>query len=309
MSTAQSEEYDYRFVESWGKLPLWWQWGNVSDLATDSHGRIFALDRGAHPVVVFDSDGNFLSAWGENANFATVHGLYIDAEDNVYVADCRSHLVSKFTPDGKLLRDWGTRDTPSPTFYGLPFNQPTGVAFGPSGRMYVSDGYGNLKVQVFTPNGDFLKSWGSFGTGPGEFAVVHSLDVDEDERVYVCDRENRRIQIFDEDGRYITEWTGLRLPVDVRVKGDTVYVLEEGNDWDPDPSSPKYGPSGLAIFSRDGKLLARWKEGEKGTKGMYNLHGITVDHDDNVYATQVFDSRSKFPFRTGIFKFEKVRKS
>lgn len=296
------EGFDYTFVDDWGKLPLWWKWGNVSDLATDSQGRIFVLDRGAHPVVVFDTDGNFISAWGEGL-FRIPHGLYIDSQDYVYVADSTTHLVSKFTPDGRLLREWGSRDAPSPTFYGDPFSAPTGVAFGPSGRMYVSDGYGNFKVQVFAPDGSFLKSWGEPGKGPGQFAVVHSIDVDSDERVYVCDRENRRVQIFDEDGKYLSEWAGLRLPVDIRVKGDLVYVLEEGNDWDPSPTSTKYGPSGVAIFSRDGSVLARWKEGERGTRGMYNLHGLTVDHDDNFYATQIFDSRSNIPFKTGIFKF------
>jgi DNA-binding beta-propeller fold protein YncE len=255
-------KFDYKFVDSWGKLPLWWKWGNVTDIATDSHGRIFALDRGAHPVIVFDTDGDFISAWGEGV-FRVPHGLYIDSQDYVYVADCSTHLVSKFTSDGQLVREWGTRDGPSATFYGEPFSAPTGVAFGPSGRMYVSDGSGNFKVQVFAPDGSFLKSWGKPGTGPSEFAVVHALDVDLDERVYVCDRENRRIQIFDQEGKYLTAWTGLRLPVDVRVKGNLVYVLEEGNDWTP--SGIRYGPSGVAIFSRDGNVLARWKEGERST--------------------------------------------
>ncbi len=254
-------------------------------------------------MIVFDQGGNFLSAWGEGRLGPGAHGLYIDNQDSVYVADCGYHQVLKFTRDGKLLREWGTRDVPSPTFYGEPFSAPTGVAFGPSGKMYVSDGYGNYKVQVFAPNGDFLTSWGRPGTGPGEFALVHSIDVGPDERVYVCDRENRRIQIFDENGKYLTEWGGMNLPVDVRVKGDMVYVLEEGNDWAS--SGTMYGPSGVSIFYSDGELLSRWHEGERGTEGLYNLHGITVDHEDNLYATQIYDpvACKKIPFNNGVYRF------
>jgi DNA-binding beta-propeller fold protein YncE len=299
--TGSGDKFDYKFVPYWGQLPLWWNWGNVSDMATDSQGRIFVLDRGAHPIIVLDRDGKFITSWGEGQFSSGRHGLYIDRYDNVYVADCGYDQVYKFSLDGKLQRAWGTKDGPSATFYGEPFSSPTGVAFGPSGKMYVSDGYGNYKVQVFAPDGSFLTSWGKPGTGPGEFALVHSIDVGPDEKVYVCDRENRRIQIFDENGKYLTEWGGMNLPVDVRVKGDIVYVIEEGNDWSPEGT--KYGPSGVSIFSSDGKLLSRWHEGERGTKGLFNIHGITVDHDDSIYATQIYDSRSTVPFSTGIFKF------
>jgi hypothetical protein len=303
--SQQGGKLEYGFIDSWGKLPLWWKFRSPSDMAIDSQGRIFLLHRGAHPVIVFDGDGNFLTAWGEGL-FRVPHGIFIDRNDKVYVADSVTHLVSRFTLDGKLEREWGTRDMPGATFYGEPFNQPTGVAFGPSGCMYVSDGYGNFKVQKFAPDGSFLKSWGKPGTGPGEFSLVHNLDVGPDERVYVCDREGRRVQIFDEEGRYITEWNGLRLPVDVNVKGDLVYVLEEGNDWDTSGGT-KYGPSGVTIFSRDGKILSRWKNGERGTGGMYNIHGIAVDSDDNIYATQIYDGRSTVAYADCIFKFTRQR--
>ena len=297
-NVAEAESsFEYEFVDSWARPPLWWKVWNPSDMAIDSAGRFFVLDRGPHPVLVFDSHGDFITSWGEGL-FRVPHGLYIDRQDCVYVADCATHLVSKFTLDGKILKEFGTRDLPSAAFYGEPFNQPTGVAVGPSGCMYVSDGYGNFKVQKFGPDGTFLKSWGRQGDGPGEFALVHNIDVDEEERVYVCDRENRRVQIFDADGKYLAEWGGLRLPVDVKVKGELVYVPEEGNDWAT--SGTRYGPSGMSIFTREGRLLARWKEGERGTKGMVNLHGIAVDSDDNLYVTQlIYDPR--------IFKFRRSR--
>jgi hypothetical protein len=299
------DKFDYKFQPLWGQLPMWWEWGKTSDMATDSEGRIFILTRGAHPVIVMDHDGKFLTAWGEG-QFRAAHGLYIDHQDNVFIADCGYHQVYKFTRDGKLLRAWGTKDGPSATFYGEPFSAPTGVSFGPSGNMYVSDGYGNYKVQVFGPDGNFLRSWGKPGTGPGEFALVHNIDVGPDEKIYVCDRENRRIQIFDENGKYLTEWGGMNLPVDVLVKGDIVYVLEEGNDWAP--GGTMYGPSGVSIFSSDGKLLSRWHEGERGTAGLFNIHGLTVDHNDDLYATQIYDKDAcKFPFSNGVFKFSRAK--
>ncbi len=294
---AGQGRFHYRFIDAWAKLPLWWKFGNASDVATDSQGRIFVLDRGIHPILVFDRDGAFITAWGEGL-FRYPHGLYIDNQDFVYVADSFAHLVWKFTLDGQLVRTWGNKDTPSPTYNGLPFNQPTGVSVGPSGCMYVSDGYGNLKVQKFAPDGTFLKSWGKPGSGPGEFAILHNLDVDKDERVYVCDRENRRVQIFDGEGKYLTEWRDLSLPGDIRVKDELVYVVEEGNVGDWAGLGAEYSP-GVAILSRDGQILARWKEGELGTKGLLNAHGITVDAKGDIYIAQVESA-------TKVFKFASV---
>ena len=284
MASAEGARWD--ISNSWGRLPLWWKFGNASDLATDSQGRVFVLDRGTRPILVFDRDGGFISAWGEGL-FRYPHGLYIDSQDFVYVADSHTHLVWKFTLDGKMVRTWGEKDFPSPTFNGMPFNQPTGIAVGPSGCMYVSDGYGNTKVQKFAPDGTFLKSWGRSGTGPGEFSILHNLDVDEDERVYVCDRENSRVQIFDADGKYLTEWTDVVFPTDIVVRDGLVYVSEGGN-YQKCMSSDRECQPGMSIFSRDGSVLSRWRNGEQGCESMIEAHGLTVDSEGDVYLAQVY---------------------
>ncbi|MDA4122450.1 MAG: peptidyl-alpha-hydroxyglycine alpha-amidating lyase family protein [Thaumarchaeota archaeon] len=293
---VDSGERKWSINSAWGDLPLWWRFGNASDLATDSKGRVFVLDRGAHPVLVFDRNGGFISSWGDGL-FRYPHGLYIDRRDNVYVADSYTHLVWKFTLDGKLVRTWGNKDVPSPVHNGFPFNMPTGVTVGPSGCMYVSDGYGNSRVQKFAPDGTFLKSWGRPGNGPGEFDTVHSIDVDEDERVYVCDRDNRRVQVFDQDGKFLSEWGGLSMASGVRVRDGLVYVAEEGNHQNWSGLGLDLQPC-VSVFSREGKLLSRWKNGEQGCKNMVEAHGLTVDGEGNVYVAQVY-------WDTRVFKFTK----
>jgi hypothetical protein len=258
----------------------------------------FVLDRGAHPILVFDSHGAFITSWGEGL-FRYPHGLYIDRNDFVYVADSYTHLVWKFTLDGKLVRTWGNKDKPSPTHNGFPFNMPTGVSVGPSGCTYVSDGYGNSKIQKFAPDGSLLKSWGRAGSGPGEFDTVHSLDVDKDERVYVCDRDNRRVQVFDQDGKFLSEWKNLSMPSGVRVRDDRVYVSEEGNHQNWSGTGLDLPPC-VTVFSPDGHVLSKWRNGEQGCKNMLEAHGLAVDSKGDVYVAQVY-------WDTRVFKLNRQR--
>lgn len=278
-------EYSYHFTPRWGRLPLWWKFHNCSDLAIDSHERIYVFDRGPHPILVFERDGSFVTAWGEGM-FRSPHGIFIDREDSVYVADFSTHVVMKFTAEGKLLMTLGKRDMPSGTYYAEPFNMPTGVTVSPSGKIFVSDGYGNRRVHKFGPDGKLLSSWGQPGSGPGEFALVHNLDMDKNGRVYVCDRENGRIQIFDEYGKFITQWGDLHLPADIRIVNDVAYVAEQGLT-----SAPR-----ISIFALDGSLLSRWG-GEKEAEGVIlDPHGICVDSQGVVYVTQVDQNIQVYTF-------------
>ena len=144
----------------------------------------------------------------------------------MYCTDDGNHTVRRFTPEGKLLMTLGTLNTPSDTGYdgkdtktvskpGVPFNRPTNLAVGPKGDLYVSDGYGNCRVHQFSPTGTLKRSWGVPGQGPGQFLLPHGLAVAADGRVFVCDRENDRIQIFSPDGEYLSEWTDTRRPTHV----------------------------------------------------------------------------------------------
>jgi DNA-binding beta-propeller fold protein YncE len=273
-----NNDFVYEIEKGWGRLPTWWQYKSCSDVAVDSKDRVYVLDRGTHPVMVFDREGNFLSAWGEGL-FRFAHSIYVDRSDFVWTSDCYTHTVMKFTEGGELLQTFGTKDVPGTTYYGEPFNMPTGVAVSRSGSVFVSDGYGNYMVQKFSPNGDHLRSWGGPGTGPGKFALVHYLDVDDQGRVYVCDRENGRIQVFDEDGAYLSEWTGLYMPAKVCIKKDLAYVIEQGE-------TPTTGR--VSVFSLDGMLLSRWADNEgPGTGHPGIAHGLAVDSRGDLYVAEL----------------------
>ena len=167
-----------------------------------------AYQRGkkADPLIVFDSKGKYLRSWGKGM-FGNPHGLRVDREGNVFVTDNGDHQVMKFTRDGKLLFTLGVKGKAATD--NKTFNRPTDIAFAKNGDFYISDGYGNSRVVKFSKEGKYLLDWGKRGTGPGEFNTPHSVAVDSKGMVYVSDRENNRIQIFDPNGKFLRQWTHL----------------------------------------------------------------------------------------------------
>lgn len=215
------------FGEEPETMPDGWNFGRVSAVATDSKGDVFVFQRGetAEPIVVFDSEGKYLSdrSWGRGM-FGNEHGLRVDRYDNVWVTDNGDHQVMKFSNDGELLLTLGTKGTAGTD--NKTFNRPTDIAFGPSDEVYVSDGYGNSRVVKFSAEGEFLTTWGSLGSEPGEFDLVHSIAVDSNGRVYVSDRENNRIQIFDENGKFLRMWTHLGATQNIFITPeDEVWII------------------------------------------------------------------------------------
>jgi DNA-binding beta-propeller fold protein YncE len=189
-------------------LPAGWKLGRVSAVATDSAGNVYVFQRGPHadPLIVFDKRGRYLRSWGKGA-FTVPHGLRIDKDDNVFVTDIGRHQVMKYTKTGELLMTLGAKDKPGTDE--KTFDRPTDIAFAKNGDFYVSDGYGNSRVVKFSSAGKYLLSWGKPGRGPGDFQVPHSIQVDSKGSVYVSDRENNRIQIFDANGKFIKKWNHL----------------------------------------------------------------------------------------------------
>ena len=193
--------------------------GYVTAVDIDSHGHVFTfntytdwevpfrneLER--RPAVqLWDPDtGELLDSWGSDF-FRLPHGLSIDAQNNVWVTDVAHNQVYKFTHDGKLLLTLGEKGVEGSD--SVHFAQPTDVEFGPDGSIFVSDGYVNSRVVCYDSAGKFRFEWGAHGAGPEshDFNIVHDLAVDKVGRVYVADRENDRIQIFDENGKFITQW-------------------------------------------------------------------------------------------------------
>ncbi len=282
-------KYTYELVDGWAKCPEGFSFFDVCGLSIDSQDRVYILSRSAHPVMVFDREGNLLTSWGEGF-FKRAHGTCVGPDGAVYCTDDKDHTVRKFTPEGNLLQVLGSKDQPSDTGYvqqprlaeslatirrgGPPFNRPTGVA-----QIYVSDGYGNARVHKFTPDGTLLFSWGEPGDAPSQFRLPHSIWVDKQERVWVVDRENNRIQIFNAQGEFLTQWTDLSRPTDIFIDDEeTVYVSE---------LSPRRG---VSIFTIDGKLLARWssqQEEDKETALFLAPHAIAVDSRGDLYVGEV----------------------
>lgn len=198
-----------RFGEEPDTMPDGWKFGRVSAVATDSKGLVYVFQRGpkADPLCVFDAKGNFVRSWGKGM-FGNPHGLRVDRDDNVWVTDNGDHQVMKFTNTGKLIFKLGVRGQAGTT--DSTFNRPTDIAFAPNGNdVYISDGYGNSRVVKISNEGKFLLTWGKRGTKPGEFNIPHSVAVDSHGIVYVSDRENNRIQIFDADGKFLRQWNHL----------------------------------------------------------------------------------------------------
>lgn len=219
-----------RFGEEPDTMPDGWKFGRVSAVAVDSQGDVYVFHRGkkADPIVVFDAKGNYLRSWGRGM-FGNPHGMRIDREGNLWVTDNGDHQVMKFDRQGKLLLKLGQRGQPGTD--SETFNRPTDIAFAPTGEVYVSDGYGNSRVVKFTAAGKYLFDWGKRGTGPGEFNTPHSIAVDSKGRVYVSDRENNRIQVFDERGRFLKQWTHLGATQNLFIApGDELWIITHRNN-------------------------------------------------------------------------------
>src|SRR6267142_2772066 len=219
----------YKPVVGWGTLPDGWSFVEATAVAVDAHDDVWVFNRGAHPVIVFDREGAFKRAWGEGV-IRRAHGITIGPDGTIWLTDDLHHTVRQFTPAGKLLLTIGDPDTPSTAHGGKPFNRPTHVAISPrTGEVYVSDGYGNSRVHKYDPTGRLLKSWGAPGTDPGCFNIPHNIATDAGGRVYVADRENSRVQVFDEDGAYLDQWKNLHRPCGLAAAarlGDLFFARE-----------------------------------------------------------------------------------
>ena len=276
MVVLGSGNFKYEKVPEWPKMPKYWEFEAASDGAVNSKGEIYIFSRGKHPLTIWTKEGDFISSWGEGTFSANPHGIYIAPNDNVWLVDRDFHIATEYTPGGQTLRTLGEKLAPSPSFQGLPFNMPSGLAISPSGELYVSDGYGGHRVHKFSADGELLLSWGKQGTGPGEFALLHNIWVDERERILICDRENDRIQLFNSDGDFLEEWTDLSSPGDVWIHEDHIYCIEQGPH------------GGVSIWTLDGDVVSRWKIDEEPGKGsITDGHGITVDSEGSIYVTEI----------------------
>ena len=177
-------------------MPTDYSWPETAGVATDKKDNVYVFNRGEHPMMVFDKDGKFLKSWGEGV-FTRAHGVSRGPNDTLYCTDDGDHTVRQCTLDGKVLMTIGNPGNPSALFSGEPFNRCTHTATDPeTGDIFVTDGYGNSRIHKYSPDGNLLQSWGGPGTGEGEFNIIHNIATDKNGYIYICDRENHRVQIF-----------------------------------------------------------------------------------------------------------------
>jgi len=277
-ANVRAADGDYQLVENWAQLPQGMQWGVMSAVDIDSHGTIYAFKRSepgekadamSSMVMVLDSHGKFLRSWGEHT-FSSAHGLRVLRDGFIWITDKTGDQVFKFSPDGELLMTLGKKGVAGDNNSTDALNGPSDVVIGKNGDIFVSDGEStNTRVVKFSKDGKFIKFWGTKGAGPGELNLPHNIAMDSEGRLYVADRTNKRIQVFDQDGKYLDQMTQFGAPAAIFItKDDTLYVVA---------GAPE---NRLTIGTKDGKVLSR-------VEGLNAPHWVTVDSSGAVYVAEV----------------------
>ena len=317
MLTVGNGAYVYEPVENWAKLPPGWSFKEIGGVGVDKNDNVYVFNRGAHPMVVFDRDGNFLRSFGEGL-FPRAHGVFMAPDDTIWLTDDGDHTVRQCTLAGKVLLTLGISGKPTPFMSGEPFHRCTHTAMSPQGDIYVSDGYGNARVHKYAPNGKLLLSWGGPGSDPGEFNIAHNITCDADGWVYVADRENYRVQVFDGKGKYETQWNNLHRPCGLFMppgKCPVCYIGELGATEPISRNVPNLGPR-VTIVDHTGQRIARLGGLGPGLGPTEFLapHGLAVDSRGDLYVgevswtgwPQIFADRPRPDNLRSLHKFRKM---
>jgi DNA-binding beta-propeller fold protein YncE len=293
MTQIGSGDWRYTVEPGWGQLPDGWDLKDVGGITVDKQDQVYVFNRGGHPMVVFDRQGNFVKSWGEGV-FTRPHAVHLAPDGTIYCADEGEHVIHRCTLDGEILSTLGTPGQAAPEFSGEPFNRPTQTALSPEGDTYVADGYGNARVHKYSADGRHLFSWGEFGTDPGQFNIVHNITCDADGLVYIADRENYRIQVFDGTGRFVEQWHNLYRPCGLCMHGTRhpiFFVGELGPFLAVNRRFPNIGPR-ISILDHHGQLLARLGAPHAGTEpGTFIApHTLAMDSHGDLYVGEVSHS-------------------
>jgi DNA-binding beta-propeller fold protein YncE len=260
----------YKLVPHWGELPPGTQWGVMSWVSVDAQDNVYAFQRDepTSKVLVFDASGKFLRSWGDG-QFPYPHSLRVLRDGFVWLTDRKAQQLFKFTPDGTLLMTVGKKDVAGDNSSPDMFNGISDVVMAPNGNVFVSDGEGgNTRVVKFTSDGKFIKMWGTKGSGPGQMSGPHCIAMDSRSRVYVCDRGNKRIQVFDQDGMFLSQMAQFGTPVSIAFdRSDTMFVAA------PAPENK------VTIGTTDGHVL-------ETIEGLDSAHGMAVDSYGDIYVAE-----------------------
>lgn len=280
--------------------------GWVSGLAIDARDQVWFFRKGPDPVQVYTASGEFVRTWGKGM-FENPHHLRIGPDGNIWVADFGLHVVQKFTPEGELLTTLGVRGEKGEDE--RHFNMPTDVAITPEGELFVADGYGNRRIVHFNRDGKFVKAFGQAGSKPGEFVLPHAIVVDSRGMLYVADRNSGRIQLFDQNGKFVDQWSNVLMPWGLSITADDrLWVCGSSPHWwFRHGKYPEYKDQLFARFTSAGRVeqictmplgdigedknnpdTSRLKPGE--TVG---AHCIAQDSQGNVYVGDIYGERAQ----------------
>ncbi|MCB1062095.1 MAG: prolyl oligopeptidase family serine peptidase [Verrucomicrobiae bacterium] len=264
-----------KVVKDFPTLPEGMVLGAVSGVEIDRDGNVLVFHRGRHSILVFSPEGEFLRSFGDGF-YDSTHFLRRDPDGLLWTTDNKNHTVLALDASGKVLRTYGERNVPGKD--ARHFDRPADIAFGTGGTLFVADGYGNSRVAKFDPSGELLLEWGEKGTGDGEFDLPHAIRIDSKGLVYVGDRENDRIQVFDQQGKYLRQFGGFA-PFGLHIDTDDTLYVADGR------------ANKIIHMTLEGTVLEEW--GEKGPEpGNFNLpHGIVVAPDGAIYVAEVGGKR------------------
>jgi sugar lactone lactonase YvrE len=293
----------YRTVRDWGQLPPGVAWAAVTAVEPTPGGTIYVVHRCFEnscagrpeaPILKYDAKGTLLASWGQGM-FDFPHGATVDRDGNLWVTDARGgngkgHQVFKFSPDGKVLMTLGKAGV-SGSGREL-FDQPTDVVVAPNGDVFVTDSHRNGKnnrVVRFTKTGAFVREWGTKGSGRGAISEPHTIAMDSRGRLFVGDRENNRIQIFEQDGRWVAEWRQFGRPSGISITADdTIYVTDSESGPDTGAHELPNIKKGIRIGSaRTGVVTAFIEDMESTVADHSGAEGVGVDAQGNVYGAVV----------------------
>ena len=277
-------------------------WGQVSGVAVDRQDNVWVYTRTNLTVQVYAPDGRYLFGWPAEHTNSAAHFIRFDAEGNVWTVDTGRHTVTKRTPQGKRLLVLGTDGEAGED--ATHFNLPTDVAITPKGDAFVSDGYGNSRVVHFDRRGNFIKAWGKLGSAPGEFSIAHSIVCDSKGRLYVADRNNVRVQVFNQRGKLLDVWQNILVPWNIWISpADEIWVCGSSPmQWAYDPKKPKL-PLGcppkdqlVARFDTTGRLRQLWTfpkgQDNQEQPGELNwVHAMAFDSKGNLYLGDIIGRR------------------
>jgi DNA-binding beta-propeller fold protein YncE len=294
-----AQDAAWRAMSGWAQMPAGRTWGSTSTLDVDRSGNVWVFERcGANacddsalpPIIQFDAAGKFVRSFGAGL-FVFPHGIHVDREGNVWVADAsgkagKGHVVVKFNREGKVLLTLGKPGVAGDSTE--TFNRPSAVITAPNGDIFVSDGHGgesNARIMKFAKDGKFIKTWGTKGAGPGEFGELHGIALDSSGRVFVADRGNNRIQIFNAEGKYIAEWKQFGRPSGIYIDAsDTLYVTDHASDAKRNPGMRR----GIRVGSaKDGTVRSHIPGVGPEPEKENVAEGVAADGKGAIYGAEV----------------------